>query len=94
LWRAHAASPIYLDIDVLPEFDVVRRVTFAHDRLWQLTVQPRVNRRREHACVLFLMTQRHFSIGERTLRTRASRRTMMVAVEPAKAVFGAEIVYH
>jgi hypothetical protein len=40
------------------------------------------------------MTQRHFSIGERTLGTRTTRRTMMVAVEPAKAVFGAEIVYH
>jgi hypothetical protein len=44
---------------------------------------------------LFLLTQRHFSIGERALRINTPRRPpTMVAVEPAEAVVGAEIVYH
>jgi hypothetical protein len=42
-----------------------------------------VHRRRKHAYILFLMTQRHFPIGKRTLFFGAARRPMVVAVEPA-----------
>jgi hypothetical protein len=42
---------------------------------------------------MILMTERDFPIGERTLFLSASH-LPLVAVEPAKAVIGAEIVYH
>jgi hypothetical protein len=94
LRRAHAAAPIDFDIDLLPEFHVAPGVTLAHACFRKLTIQPRVQCRREHASVLLLLAKRHFSIGERTLLFGAARSAMMVAVEPAKAVVGAEIVYH
>jgi hypothetical protein len=41
------------------------------------------------------VTQRHLSIGERTLLFGASPRAIVkVSVEPAEAVVGAEIVNH
>jgi hypothetical protein len=43
---------------------------------------------------LFLLTERHFPIGKRTLSFEAARLPMVVAVEPAQAVVGTEIVYH
>jgi hypothetical protein len=54
-----------------------------------------VHGRSEHTSILFLVTQRHLSIGERTLLFGASSRAIVkVSVEPAEAVVGAEIVIH
>jgi hypothetical protein len=90
----HAAAALDFTVDLLPELHVVSAVGLAGRGFGELTIEPRVHCRREHASVLFLMTQRHFPIRERTLGVRASRSAVVVTVEPAKAVVGAEIVYH
>ena len=75
--------PIDLDIDILPKFHVSSCITLPHTRLRKFAIQPRVHRRRQHAHILFLMTEGHLAIGKRTLFFRAARWTMVVAVEPA-----------
>jgi hypothetical protein len=76
-------SSLDFDVDVFPKLDVSSRITLPHACLRKFSIQPRVQRRREHAYILFLVTKGHFSIGKRTFLFGAPCRSMLVAVEPA-----------
>jgi hypothetical protein len=49
-------SSLDFDVDVLPKLDVSSRITLPHASLRKFSIQPRVQCRREHAYILFLVT--------------------------------------